>query len=181
MKNVLLLLADGFEEIEAITPIDILRRAGVNVTVAALKGKEVVGAHSIVVSADIDLKSVINNNFDMVILPGGGGGTANLAASEDVLNLLARYEKEGRYIAAICAAPTVLAKAGVAKETPLTSYPSVESTFDPKFYSTDKVVSSGKFITSRSPGTTMDFSIELVRILAGEEMAKKLKSDLVME
>jgi 4-methyl-5(b-hydroxyethyl)-thiazole monophosphate biosynthesis len=180
MKNVLLLLADGFEEIEAITPIDILRRAGVNVTVAALKGKEAIGAHSVMISADVDLKSVINNNFDMVILPGGGGGTAHLAASEDVLNLLVRYEKENRYIATICAASTVLLKAGVAKETLLTSYQGVEDKFDPKFYSKEKVVTSGKFITSRAAGTAIDFSLELVRTLVGDEMVKKLKNDMLI-
>ncbi|MDR2884339.1 MAG: DJ-1/PfpI family protein [Deferribacteraceae bacterium] len=180
MANALLILADGFEEVEAITPIDLLRRAGVDVTVAALKGMEAIGGHSIVVSADVELKSVLNKHFDMLILPGGGGGTAKLAASEEVLNLLRKYEKEDRYIAAICAAPTVLAKAGVAKDIPVTSHPCGEGAFAPELYTKERVVVSGKVITSRSAGTAMDFSLELVKVLAGVEAYKTLKNDLLI-
>ena len=169
--KVLMILADGFEEIEVAAPLDILRRAGAYVTLAALTGTEATGAHGICYKADCSLADVYDKDFDLLILPGGGGGTAKLAASEKVLTLIRRYKNENRRIAAICAAPTVLAKAEVINCVNLTSYPGTEDAFDAKYYSTEKVVTDGLFTTSRGPGTAIDFALELVELLYG--MAKK--------
>ena len=178
MKNALIILADGFEEVEAVTVIDLLRRAGVVVNVAGLSGKNVTGLHNIVVVADMDLKSVLERDYNMLILPGGGPGTAALAASAETLELVRRYDKNGAYIAAICAAPTVLAKAGILDGREVTSYPGTENAFDGKFYKTDAVVVSGHIITSRAPGTAITFALTLAEILTGKESADLLREKI---
>ncbi len=179
MKSALIILADGFEEIEAVTVIDLLRRADIDVNVAGLTGKYVTGAHKIAVMADAELRPAMTREYDMLILPGGGPGTAALAASHEVLELVRRYDGKKAYIAAICAAPTVLAKAGIMDGHTVTSYPGTENAFDGEFYKTEPVVVSGHIITSRGPGTAADFSLELVKILAGEERAASLKEEIV--
>ncbi|MDR0454756.1 MAG: DJ-1/PfpI family protein [Deferribacteraceae bacterium] len=178
MKKVLIIMADGFEEIEAVTVIDLLRRADIDVIIAGLNGKSVTGAHNIVVAADIELKSVLKAEYDMLILPGGGPGTAALAASSDVLELIRRYDSKKTYIAAICAAPTALAKAGIMDGRAVTSYPGTENAFDSKLYKTEAVVISGHIITSRAPGTAADFALTLVKILAGENRAETLAKEI---
>ena len=181
MKKVLMILANGFEEIEVAAPVDILRRAGADVTLAALTGEEVSGARGICYKADSSLDEVYDKDFDMLILPGGGRGTANLAASERVLTLIHRYKNENRRIAAICAAPTVLAKAGVTKGITLTSFPGTEDAFEPEYYVTEKVVTDGLFTTSRGPGTAIDFALELVELLYGTIKKEEIKEQLVYQ
>ncbi|MCK6445186.1 MAG: DJ-1/PfpI family protein [Planctomycetes bacterium] len=173
--RVLVPLADGFEEIEAVTIIDTLRRAGVAVTTAGLRSTSVDGAHGIALKADATFDRVDVGSFDMLVLPGGMPGTSNLAEDERVLDALRQTQKSGKRIAAICAAPTVLAKAGVIAKTPVTCYPGCESKLgDAVVRSTERVVRSGKVITSRGPGTALEFSLALVDELCGPEKAKEL-------
>lgn len=181
MKKILVVLAEGFEEIEALGSMDILRRAGFEVTGAGLTMREITGAHGIKIYTDTVLHDVLTQDFDMLLLPGGGEGTRNLALSTDVLRLIKSYAGKDKYIAAICAAPTILAKAGILKNVHVTSYPDTEKAFDPQYYKTDPVVTSGKIITSRGPGTVFGFALEIVKILAGEDEAAKLKTALVCQ
>ena len=160
---------------------DILRRGGVDVTVAALKGNGATGAHNIYVQADATLENVKENPFDMLILPGGGGGTENLKASETVLELVRKYDKEGKFIAAICAAPTVLAKAGIVDHHLITSSPGTEGAFKPEQHKPVPVIVSANITTGRAPGTAIDFALELLHTLEGEERMEKIKSDLVYQ
>jgi 4-methyl-5(b-hydroxyethyl)-thiazole monophosphate biosynthesis len=181
MKTALVLLADGFEELEFVAPTDILRRGGVNLTTASIRDSEMVrGAHNISVMADMRLK---DNQlaFDLVVLPGGGKGTENLGESEMVLDLVRRQNREGRLLAAICAAPTVLAKAGVLQGHKATSYPSVkdEVAAGCAEYLEDRVVRSGNIFTSRGAGTAVEFGYALLAALEGQEKADEIKAQIV--
>ncbi|MBI5432901.1 MAG: DJ-1/PfpI family protein [Planctomycetes bacterium] len=173
--RVLVPLADGFEEIEAITIIDTLRRAGLAVTTAGLRSTVVDGAHGITVHADATFDEVDPTTFDMLVLPGGMPGTSNLAEDERVLAAVRRVHAMGKHLAAICAAPTVLAKAGVISRTPVTCYPGCEANLgDAVVRPGQRVVKSGKLLTSRGPGTALDFSLALVEELCGAEKAQEL-------
>lgn len=166
-------LADGFEEIEAITIVDTLRRAGLAVTTAGLRSTSVDGAHGINVKADATFDKVDPASFDMLVLPGGMPGTSNLAEDERVLAAARTMQKQGKHLSAICAAPTVLAKAGVISRTPVTCYPGFEAKLgDAEVRSEARVVKSGKVITSRGPGTALEFSLAIVEELCGAEKAK---------
>lgn len=161
-----LFLAEGFEEVEAITPLDILRRAGADIKTVSVKGDGlcVEGAHGISVMADIDISEVKVDEAEMIILPGGGKGTENLKASEELRNIiLAMNEREG-YIAAICAAPTVLGELGLLNKRRATCYPSLagELITSGAKYKNDKVVIDGHFITSEGAGTAADFGFALM-------------------
>ena len=184
MAKVLILFADGLEEMEAVTPADLLRRAGVEVTTASISDKlDVTGAHDIVLKADTLLKKVLENTYDMLILPGGGVGTQNLAASSDVSTVVkSQYDAE-RHVAAICAAPTILPKMGI-KGHEMTCYPTMEKgTIDPDLFRTDKVVVStngnARLITSRGPGTAIPFALELIKTLKGEAKMQEIKEQIV--
>lgn len=174
-KRVLIPLAEGFEEIEAVTIVDTLRRAGLAVTTAGLRSESVQGAHAIEVRADTTLDRVEAEQFDVVVLPGGMPGTTNLAEDERVLALVKRMHADQKHVTAICAAPTVLAKAGVLSQTPVTCYPGFEKNLgDARFQEGPRVVKSGKILTSRGPGTALEFSLALVEELCGAEEARKL-------
>ncbi len=171
-KTALVILADGFEEIEAVTPIDILRRAGVQVTVAGLDKDVVTGSNGIRVQADLVLDRY-EGLPDAVVLPGGAQGASNLSNSLHVKNLLTRMRNADRLIAAICAAPAlVLARNGFLDGKTATCYPGYEKNFAASItFSADRVVSDGQLLTSRGPGTALEFSLELVRRLAGSATA----------
>ena len=178
MKNALVILAPGFEEIEAITIIDLLRRGGVKLTTASIAGKQVTGSHNIPVIADELQDNIYAKEFDMVILP-GGPGVDNLAESVKVLNLLKKQNKADKHIAAICAAPVVLNKAGLLGNKKVTSYPSEQHVFTVSDYMYENVVVDNKIITSRAVGTAIDFSLKLIEILAGKEMAAKVADKIL--
>ena len=169
MADVLLLLADGFEEIEALGTADILRRMGLNVTTASLKDETVTGAHQIPVLADTLLDDVDPTGFDGVILPGGMPGSLNLYNDERVINLLYNYAGENKVTAAICAAPMVLDKAGLLEKCPFTMYPA-EDLYkylrDSKRPQADRVVVDGKVITAKGPGVTAEFAAAIATVLA---------------
>lgn len=179
MHKVLVLLAQGCEEIEAVTIIDILRRAGIEVTSAGLDDLPVLGSHSIMLTADTTLDLAQHQEFDMIVLPGGLPGTDNLKADKRLIALLQQMARQGKYIAAICAAPSVLAVAGLLDRRKATCYPSFLDTFPKVDLQTDAVVEDGKLITSRGPGTAMDFALALVERLAGKTKRQEVETGLV--
>jgi 4-methyl-5(b-hydroxyethyl)-thiazole monophosphate biosynthesis len=183
MADILVPLAKGFEEIEAVTIIDVLRRGGVDVTVASIgEHAHVEGANGIVLVSDSDIKNVDTDVFDMVVLPGGWDGTYALADDEDVQRILKEMDAKGKDIGAICAAPYALNKAGVLKPN-FTCYPSVEEQIDQEGYQGDKykVVQEGNVMTSRGPGTAMCFALEIIKKFEGEEMYNNIKAGLLAD
>ncbi len=173
MPTVLALLADGFEEIEAITPIDLLRRAGATVTIAALgEGIHVTGKNGLTMHADTTLAAVETQEFDCVMLP-GGPGVARLRADSRVIPLVRRHHNAGRWLAAICAAPTVLNDAGLLEGRRFTAHFSVSEEL-PRLLASERVVSDGQLVTSRGAGTAVDFGLELVKILFSSEKSAEL-------
>ncbi len=175
--KVLIILADGFEEIEAFTVIDVLRRAENEVMVAGLVSNMVESARKVKVSADKRLLDVDPKQYDMLVLP-GGPGYKNLLNSSAVLNIIKDFDKNKKYIAAICAAPAVLAKAGILEDKIATIYPGMENQL-PKPREA-KVIMSENVITSRGPGTSMDFALKLAEI-TNKGITKRLKEQLVIE
>lgn len=180
MSRVLVLLAEGFEEIEAVTVVDLLRRAGIDVHTASLDGPRVTGSHGIVVLADEALDAVAADDFDMVVLPGGMPGATHLKNDPRVISLLRRYAAEGRYTAAICAAPSVLAHAGLLEERAATSFPGFLSADSaPGIRLRDEpVVVDGKVVTSRGAGTAMEFGLALIELLAGSDVRQQVAERL---
>jgi 4-methyl-5(b-hydroxyethyl)-thiazole monophosphate biosynthesis len=178
MTKALVLLADGFEEIEAITIIDVLRRGDIEVTTAALKDRTVRGAHGISVLADCEFDEVKGDRFDVILLPGGMPGARNLRDDSRVMELLQRQAQQDDYLGAICAAPIALEAAGVLNGKRATSYPGYEL---PSAHVSDaRVVVDGKLITSRGPGTAVEFALEWVKVLIGVEKAEKLRQDMIV-
>lgn len=167
-------LAQGFEEIEAITVIDILRRAGKEVVTVGIGGRNITGAHGIAVTADTDDKSaVLDERLEMVFLPGGMPGTLNLDKSDFVEKALAYCMANDLYISAICAAPSVLGHKGVLEGKKASCYPGFEKELKGAEVSYDPVSVDGKVITSRGPATAMAFGLKLAEIIVSAEAAKK--------
>lgn len=174
-KTVLVPLAEGFEEIEALTVVDVLRRAGAEVVLASLAGTEVRGANGVVVRADATLDRSLDRDYDLVALPGGLPGAEHLAASPALSGLLRRQAGQGRPVAAICASPAlVLEPLGLLAGRRATTYPSFSGRLTSGTYVPERVVADGPVITSAGPGTALEFSLALVRALYGEEAARSL-------
>ncbi|MDH5544528.1 MAG: DJ-1/PfpI family protein [Gammaproteobacteria bacterium] len=180
MASVLVPLAEGFEELEAISITDLLTRAQVDVVTAGLKDGPVRASRNICVVPETTIDQIGDRLFDMVVLPGGQPGSNNLAADKRILDILRRHYDAGKFIAAICAAPKVLASAGLLDGKTATSYPgSLEGINIENFnYSHDPIVSDGNVITSRGPGTAMDFALHLVELLMGEQTRHNVESHL---
>lgn len=180
MSRVLVPLANGFEEIEAINIIDVLRRGGVEVLIASLDEKSVVkGAHGVEVLSEMQMKDVEVEALDMVVLPGGWGGTLALRDDERVQNILKEMDKKGKKIGAICAAPLALQSAGVLKHN-YTCYPTIEEQIRKDgFDATKMVVEDGNVMTSRGPATAICFALQIVKKLKGEEQYKSVKEALL--
>ena len=176
-KKAIIILADGFEEIEAITVIDILRRAGIEVAVRGLGSEKVKGSKGVVIVTDKMLQGN-ETGYDVCVLPGGMPGAENLAVSDKVKNLLLDMNDKGKIIAAICAAPAiVLAPLGILDDKTATCYPGMEQGFsDSTEYSKDEVVVDGNIITSRGPATALKFAIAIVESLCGQVIAQKIAS-----
>jgi len=174
-KTALIVLAEGVEEVEAIAPIDILRRSEVEVTVAGLGKPEIKGAHNIIIKTDI-LFDDYGDLPDAVIFPGGMPGAENLALSSKVRDLILKMDSEKRIIAAICASPAlVLVPLGVLKGKTATCYPGMENMFPPETkHSKNSVVQDGNIITSRGPATSFEFGLKVA-----ENLIRKQKSDMV--
>ena len=181
-KNVLAVLAEGFEEIEAVTPIDVLRRLDVDVTVASLDGPVVRGARGIAVQADATLGEVAGRVFDMIILPGGMPGASNLAASELLGDMLKKQHSEGRMIAAICAAPAVvLHPLGLLGDEKVACYPAFQRRLDEANRTDERLCVGEKLITAAGPGVAMDFALALAERLKGKEKADELAKAMLVE
>lgn len=174
-------LADGFEEIEALTVIDVLRRAGIDTRAVSVTGrKEVVGAHQIKVVSDLLFEDADYSEADMMILPGGMPGTVNLDKHEGLKSKILEFRDKGKWLAAICAAPSILGKLGLLGGKTATCYPGFEKFLTGAKTSKNPVEVSGNVITSRGPGTAMYFALEIVRIIKGEGMAQKLKEGMIV-
>jgi 4-methyl-5(b-hydroxyethyl)-thiazole monophosphate biosynthesis len=170
-------LAEGFEELEAVTIIDVLRRAGVEVTVAALATSPVTGSHAIRIETDTTLAAVEHEAFEAVVLP-GGPGAKRLRDDERVKSVLQRAAREGRHVAAVCAAPIALEAAGVLRGKRATVYP---GNLLPSAEQVEaRVVVDGKIVTSRGPGTALEFALTLVRELVGANKAEELTRAMIV-
>lgn len=183
MKKVLVPLAHGFEEIEAITVIDILRRAGIEVTVAGVVPGDIEGRVRIRIKPDTLIESVMEKDFDMIVLPGGAAGATYLKQDPRIIRLLRETAEQGKYTAAICAAPTVLSAAGLLSGKSVTSHPSVQSDLQEGSagvsYRKDRVVVDDHVVTSRSPGTAMEFAMKLVEILEGRGKMEEINRSVM--
>ena len=182
-KKVLVPLAEGFEEVEAVTITDILRRANIEVITASLTDNlEVKGSHNIILKADTALDKVINEDFDAISLAGGMGGMNNLKNDKRIINKIQKMNADKRLVSAICASPIVLGEASVIKGR-FTCYPSCESMVKGggEYVEKDLVVINDNVITSKGPATTVFFALELVKYLNGsnEEVAKGLLVPLI--
>ncbi|MBE0515046.1 DJ-1 family glyoxalase III [Sulfurimonas sp.] len=181
MSRVLVPLAEGFEEIEAINIIDVLRRGDIEVLIASLDEKrEVKGAHNIVVKAEMAITDVDVSSLDMIVLPGGWGGTVALRDDANVKRILKEMDAEGKNIGAICAAPLVLHTAGVLKHS-YTCYPSMQEQIREDGYMGDgaMVVEDDNVMTSRGPATAICFGLQIVKKLKGEQKYSEVKSALL--
>ena len=182
MKKVLIPLADGFEEIEAITIADVLRRAGAEVTTASATNKhEVTGSHEIIIKADKLLAEVESCSFDMIVLPGGMPGAENLGQHEGLKKMLLEQKYQGRYIGAICAAPMVIGNMGLLKGLKATCYPGFEKYLEGADITETGVVVDDKIITGRGAGNSLSFSLKLVEILIAEDLAINIGRRMLVE
>ena len=180
MKHVLVILASGFEEIEAITPIDILKRAKLDVTVAGVGGLEIVGSHGLKILCDKTVEDC-EKVWDCVVLPGGMPGAAHLAASWPVNQILISTAATDNYIAAICASPAVvLGPAGLLENKSAVCYPGMEEAFPDFKFSDERLVVSENLITARGPGVAFDFGYKIVEELTGDKkIVEELKKSMI--
>lgn len=171
---VYVMLADGFEEVEAIEPIDILRRGGVEVQTVGVKGKIVTGAHGIPVTADIETHELDISKAELIMLPGGAGHEI-LDASNEVHGLISYAQTNGIYISAICAAPSILGKKMMLEGKKATCFPGYEKYMYGAEIAADKVVTDGKIITGKGAGAAADFGFAMLSVLKGKDTADKIK------
>lgn len=177
MKKAAVLLADGFEEIEALTVVDLLRRARIYVDTVSVSDEYMVdGSHGINVQTEDLFDEVDFSEFDMIVLPGGMPGTSNLRSHQGVCRIVREFCEEGKYVGAICAAPSILGNMGLLKGKRAACYPTVEDQLQGAVLVTSPVVQDGNIITSRGMGTAVDFGLKLVEV-----MTDKLKADEVAE
>lgn len=178
---VYILLGTGFEEVEAIAPLDLLRRAGVEVLTVGITGKTVYGAHNIGVEADITIAQIDLTNLDMIVLPGGLGGVAAARASQPALDALRFAWDNGKFVAAICAGPTVLADLGITDGKEATCYPTCAGGMGSANVRNDvPCVTDGKLITGASAGCAVPFGLALVAALKGQQVADEVKEKFVI-
>lgn len=181
MSKVYLFLADGFEEIEALTVVDILRRGDVDIkTVSIMPDKTVKGSHGINVEADLMFDKKSYDDADMLVLPGGGQGTQRLKEHKALNGLIIKSESEGKYLAAICAAPSVFGLAGILDGLSAVCYPGFELQLIGASIGKSNVVKDGRIITSKSAGTAMEFALVLLETLEGAEKMNKVKSSILL-
>ena len=178
---VLLFLADGFEEIEALTQVDYLRRAGVEVTTVGLNGEFACGTRKIIVKADTTIDKVdYTSDVEMVILPGGLGGMNAIMNSQKACSIVKQAEKDGKYVTAICASPTIFAHLDMVEGKKCVCYPGMESELIEAggIYTDMPVVTDGKMITARAAGASEEFSFELIRVLCGDDKAQEVRKSI---
>lgn len=176
---VYILLGSGFEEVEALTPCDLLRRAGSEVALVGVDGTEIKGSHGITVRADLPLAELRPETVEMLILPGGLRGVQSLLASEAALELVRRTWEAGAFVCAICAAPTILAKLGILGDAPAVCYPGKEPEMGNAQLRDANVVRCGKLITARAAGVAVDFALALIDALKGPAEAERIAKQIV--
>lgn len=180
MKAVIF-LAEGFEEIEAITTIDVLRRVKVDIKVVSISDKlAVAGAHKITIIADALYEEIDFADIDMLILPGGMPGTTNLASHQRLMQSITQHAKNDKWVCAICAAPSILGKLGILKGKSAVCYPGFEASLLGADVKYDSVIQDGKVITARGPGASIQFALKLVEVLKDPELSEKIKSDMIV-
>jgi 4-methyl-5(b-hydroxyethyl)-thiazole monophosphate biosynthesis len=178
-NSVLCILADGFEEIEAITVVDLLRRAHIQVITAGLDGHTIRGSHGIIIQCDSNLTDIDDTDFTHLFLPGGQPGAKNLKNSGTVLEIIRKFNHMNKGISVICAAPTVLQQAGILNGRQVTSYPAEKSVFSDSDYIERNIVEDGNIITSRGVGTAIEFALYLVEKLTDKETCGLLAERLL--
>ncbi|MCR5452993.1 MAG: DJ-1/PfpI family protein [Lachnospiraceae bacterium] len=182
MSKYAIMIANGCEEVEALTVVDLLRRAGIELDMVNIHDKnEVTSSHNITFQTDVMLSGVEATDYEGIILPGGLMGTNNLKANEKVLKLLTALDSKGRLVAAICAAPTVLGEAGVLVGKKATCYPGCEKDLTGAVYYDEKVVVDGNTITSRGVGTAIPFALELIAYIIGKDKADEIAKGIVYQ
>ena len=178
---VYMLLGTGFEETEAIAPLDLLRRAGISVQTVGVTGKTVVGGHGIAVEADIEIPQMDLSQLEMIILPGGLGGVASARASKEALNALRFAWDNGKFVAAICAGPTVLADLGIPEGKQAVCYPGCENDMGAALVRSDvPCIRDGNLITGASAGCAIPFGLMLIAALKGQAAADAVKAQIVI-
>lgn len=178
-KQVLVPLADGFEEIEAVTIVDILRRAGAQVTTAGLHKRNVTGAHAIAMIADSVLQEELDKDWDMIVLPGGTQGAQNLAENEAVITLIKRVDHKKKMVGALCAAPIVLEKARIIQGKKITSHPTVQKSILSADHRQSRVETDEHIITGQACGSAMEFAFALVAALYGRDKAQQINNSVL--
>ena len=181
MANAYIVLSEGYEEIEFIAPVDILRRAKIALKIVTLKNDlaPVKSARGVMITPEILLKNVRASDFDMLILPGGWGGTVNMKENTGLLSLVKEACAQKKYLAAICAAPIVFVEAGIAKGRKMTSHPDTAEMMKDVVYQNGRVVVDDHFITSRGPGTAIEFALKIVEILKSKEEATAVNTGVM--
>ena len=178
---VYMLLGTGFEETEAIAPLDLLRRAGIEVLTVGINGKVVYGGHGIGIEADITIDEMDLTNLEMIILPGGLGGVSSIRGSKPAMEAITFAKENGKFTAAICAGPTILADLGIANGKNATCYPGCETDMgDAAIDSSAACVQDGTVITGASAGCAIPFGLALIRALKGPDAANTVQSQIVI-
>lgn len=176
---VYIILGTGFEEVEAVIPCDLLRRAGVEVQFAGIGARAITGSNGITVTADCTVQEAALTEAEMIVLPGGLGGVRSICGCREVLDAVQQVYRSGGYVAAICAAPTVLAELGITEGKRATCYPGMEPKMRGALLQTSPAVADGRVITGRAAGTAFAFALKLVAALRGEEAAKQVAGGIV--
>ncbi len=181
MSRVAIFFADGFEEIEALTPVDILRRGGIDtVTVSIGEDLTIHGSHNIDIKADIRISELDFDSVDMIVLPGGKIGHQNLEVCKVLTDKIAEFNGAGKFVAAICAAPTILGRMGILKGHDATCYGGMEAALEGANKLTDSVVVSGNIITSRGMGTSVEFGLKLLEVLTDKANADRIAASVMV-
>jgi 4-methyl-5(b-hydroxyethyl)-thiazole monophosphate biosynthesis len=176
MLKAAVILANGFEEVEAITPADFLNRAGIDVVLAGIGGTVIKGAHGISINAGCEIEET-PKDIDCIIVPGGSVGAENIANSKEAISLIREMFGKGKLVAAICAAPAiVLQKTGIIKGKKVTCFPGLENNFKDCTFTEERVVVDGNIVTSRAAGTAAEFALTIIEILSGKKTAEKIRT-----
>lgn len=181
MKNIYVFLGDGFETIEALTAVDVLRRAGADIkTVSIMDGRTVLSSHGVPVEADIMLGQAELDDSDMMILPGGLGGTNNIKACGKLIEALRKQNEKGGYVCAICAAPSALGANGIFEGRKATVYPGFENEMKGCEVVGERVVKDKNIITGKGPGMALDFAFAILEAVSGKEAVKQVKEGMLL-
>ena len=180
MSHIAIFLADGFEEIEGLTVVDLCRRAGIRTDMVSItEEKTVLGAHDIPVITDITMQETNFDALDMIVLPGGMKGTRSLEACEPLMEQVERFHQAGKYLSAICAAPSIFGHKGYLKGREACSYPTFETHLEGAVVKQESAVTCDHFITGRGMGCSIDFALAIISRLEGKEMADKIAAQVV--